>query len=73
MFVRRGPARGGDNCIPRSLSVIDSLDTNMMEALMMFTNREKQQLLFTETEDPSTLAPDCWCCQLQLAGAGWCL
>ena len=73
MFVRRGPARGGDNCIPRSLSVIDSLDTNMMEALMMFTNREKQQLLFTETEEPRTLAPDCWCCQLQLAGAGWCL
>ena len=59
MFVRRGPgARGGDNCIPRSLSVIDSRDTNMMGALMMFTNRERQQLLFTETEDPSTLAPD---------------
>ena len=54
----RPGARGGDNCIPRSLSVIDSRDTNMMGALMMFTNRERQQLLFTETEDPSTLAPD---------------
>ena len=47
-----GPARGGDNCIPRSLSVIDSRDTNMMGALMMFTNRGKTTTSFHSAWEP---------------------
>ena len=39
-------ARGGDNCIPGSLSVIDGRDPNMMGALMMFTVRGKTTTSF---------------------------
>ena len=44
---RAWAARSGDNCIPRSLSVIDSRVTNMRRALMMFTKPGRNNNFFS--------------------------